>query len=366
MLRHIQSVHPRFWDDNEHAPINLSPQFALNLAISREEMIARGVLIGSSAAPLASTLRRQPRPQAPLGSHILVLPVSHFPFPQYCVRLQDSLKTLKASKFSTIQVSKPFTQTKGHKLSSHPPPASKPNVVASRSLLRQDPEIDAGPPSKYLQIPTCKSDFRQTLGLEFMGTRGHCYKVATNGYQVLAWGYQGLHMGVLDYGATPDTESAVARVFASASLPNVTALSIPDSLHGIFPAFPNLTTFACPSMFFDSPAIEPAKIHFPEALIGLRFINDDNHKTLAEDFPHLRVLAVASILQPSRVFSCFRAFKNLTELSLFDGSVTLPLGELITGGRDVLRASYARGPKLLRVWKDDSEAGSRLIHFERC
>ncbi|KAJ7714544.1 hypothetical protein B0H16DRAFT_1742563 [Mycena metata] len=48
------------WDDSEHAPINLSPQFALNLAISREEMIARGVLIGSSAAPLVSTLRRQP------------------------------------------------------------------------------------------------------------------------------------------------------------------------------------------------------------------------------------------------------------------------------------------------------------------
>ncbi|KAJ7772448.1 hypothetical protein B0H16DRAFT_1214391, partial [Mycena metata] len=43
MLRHIQSVHPRFWDDSEHAPINLSPQFALNLAISREEMIAQGV-----------------------------------------------------------------------------------------------------------------------------------------------------------------------------------------------------------------------------------------------------------------------------------------------------------------------------------
>ncbi|KAJ7706500.1 hypothetical protein B0H16DRAFT_1635399 [Mycena metata] len=168
--------------------------------------------------------------------------------------------------------------------------------------------------------------------------------------------------------ATYNNTQAVARVFASASLPNVTALSIPDSLHGIFPAFPNLTTFACPSMFFDSPAIEPAKIHFPqlEALIGLRFINDDNHKTLADDFPHLRVLAVASILQSSRVFSCFRAFKNLTELSLFDGSMTLPLGELITGGRDILRASYARGPKLLRVWKDDSEAGPRLIHFERC
>ncbi|KAJ7022046.1 hypothetical protein C8F04DRAFT_972033 [Mycena alexandri] len=56
MLRHIQSVHPRFWDDSENALIDLSPQFALNLSISREEMIAQGVLIGSSAAPLASTL----------------------------------------------------------------------------------------------------------------------------------------------------------------------------------------------------------------------------------------------------------------------------------------------------------------------
>ncbi|KAJ7016436.1 hypothetical protein C8F04DRAFT_1202225 [Mycena alexandri] len=144
-----------------------------------------------------------------------------------------------------------------------------------------------------------------------------------------------------------DTTQKFTRILGSASLPNITNLLMPDSLHGIFPAFPNLTTLACPSMFVNSLALGPAKKHFPrlEALIGLRFINNDDHETLVEDFPHLRVLAVANILQ-----------SNMR---------TLPLGELITGGKDVLRASHAGGSKLLRVWEDDA-AGPRLIHFERC
>ncbi|KAJ7029789.1 hypothetical protein C8F04DRAFT_1106106 [Mycena alexandri] len=166
-----------------------------------------------------------------------------------------------------------------------------------------------------------------------------------------------------------DTTQTFTRVLGSASLPNVTTLSIPDSLHGIFYAFPNLTTLAFPSLFFDSPALEPAKTHFPhlEALIGLRFLNDNDHENLAQDFVDLRVLAVASVLKSKGVVSRLRAFKNLNELSLFDGigSMALPLEELVEGGRAVLRASHARGSKFLRVWKDD-QAGPRLIHFERC
>ncbi|KAJ7736484.1 hypothetical protein B0H16DRAFT_1730818 [Mycena metata] len=149
--------------------------------------------------------------------------------------------------------------------------------------------------------------------------------------------------------------------FGFASPPNVTALSISNPLHTILAAFPNLKTLACPAMFFDSPVLGAAKICLPhlEALIGLRFLSDHDHETLAQDFPHLRVLAVTSIQTSNvlAVFSRFRAFNNLTELSTFRGKTTpLSLGELIAGGRDVLRASHSRGPKLLRVWKDD-EAG---------
>ncbi|KAJ7849681.1 hypothetical protein B0H14DRAFT_3866837 [Mycena olivaceomarginata] len=61
MHAHIRQAHPRFWDDITNLPTGLSPVFALNLAISREEMLALGVIIGSSAAPMASTLVPAPR-----------------------------------------------------------------------------------------------------------------------------------------------------------------------------------------------------------------------------------------------------------------------------------------------------------------
>ncbi|KAJ7140342.1 hypothetical protein C8R46DRAFT_1233789 [Mycena filopes] len=53
---HIQQTHARFWDEFMNSPTGLSAPFALNIAISREEMLALGVIIGSSTAPLASTL----------------------------------------------------------------------------------------------------------------------------------------------------------------------------------------------------------------------------------------------------------------------------------------------------------------------
>ncbi|KAJ7021778.1 hypothetical protein C8F04DRAFT_1273273 [Mycena alexandri] len=56
MHAHIRQAHPRFWDDSMDSTTGLSAPLANNLAISREEMLALGVVIGSSTAPLASTL----------------------------------------------------------------------------------------------------------------------------------------------------------------------------------------------------------------------------------------------------------------------------------------------------------------------
>ncbi|KAJ7432297.1 hypothetical protein B0H11DRAFT_1760724 [Mycena galericulata] len=53
---HIQSAHPRYWDDISAAPKDLPEQLALNIAISREEMTALGARAGISGAPLAETL----------------------------------------------------------------------------------------------------------------------------------------------------------------------------------------------------------------------------------------------------------------------------------------------------------------------
>jgi hypothetical protein len=53
---HLQSAHSRYWDELLRAPVDLPRELALNLAISREEMVKLGVLIGSSDAPLAKTL----------------------------------------------------------------------------------------------------------------------------------------------------------------------------------------------------------------------------------------------------------------------------------------------------------------------
>ncbi|KAJ7155216.1 hypothetical protein C8R46DRAFT_437748 [Mycena filopes] len=155
-------------------------------------------------------------------------------------------------------------------------------------------------------------------------------------------------------------------ILASASLPNITELWIRDSWHGIMYAFPSLTTLASPSMFANSTVLESAKVLFPrlEALIGVRFSKGDDHDTLAQDFPHLRVLAIASSPSSTGVPPSLRGFKNLTELSLLDGPA-FPVEALIAGGRQVLSASQVPGSKVLRVWQD-GQAGPRLIHSERC
>ncbi|KAJ7032595.1 hypothetical protein C8F04DRAFT_1107323 [Mycena alexandri] len=173
----------------------------------------------------------------------------------------------------------------------------------------------------------------------------------------------------------------LVHALGSAPLPTVTALSIPHWSHEIFPAFPNVISLACPTIFPSTPQLAPAKLHFPhlQALVGVRFTEDNSDAqvtALIRDFPHLRVLALATALLVScrGVFDHLRALADLNELSLFQSSTSRPvstqnpylaLDVVITGGRNVLHASRAPGPKILRVWKEDPE-GPRLAHFERC
>ncbi|KAJ6607976.1 hypothetical protein B0H10DRAFT_1955815 [Mycena sp. CBHHK59/15] len=57
---HIQAKHPRYWDNLEGAPCNLQKDFADSISISSEELIALGILMGSSTAPSAKSLAGQP------------------------------------------------------------------------------------------------------------------------------------------------------------------------------------------------------------------------------------------------------------------------------------------------------------------
>ncbi|KAJ7477582.1 hypothetical protein FB451DRAFT_1032912 [Mycena latifolia] len=56
ILPHIQSTHPRHWDDFNGGPCDLSQEFTNKIAISREELNAFGITMGLSAAPLAQSL----------------------------------------------------------------------------------------------------------------------------------------------------------------------------------------------------------------------------------------------------------------------------------------------------------------------
>ncbi|KAJ7756588.1 hypothetical protein B0H16DRAFT_1721653 [Mycena metata] len=171
------------------------------------------------------------------------------------------------------------------------------------------------------------------------------------------------------------------HALGAAPLPTVTALWVPHWSHEIFPAFPNVTTLACPTIFPTRPQLAPAKLHFPhlQALVGVRFTEDNSDAqvtALIRDFPHLRVLALATALLVScrGVLTHLRALASLNALSFFQSSRPtsahnpyLALDVVITGGREVLRASRAPGPKILRVWEEGAEgAGPRLAHFERC
>ncbi|KAJ7215242.1 hypothetical protein C8J57DRAFT_1538233 [Mycena rebaudengoi] len=51
-----RSAHPRYWDDVEGAPINLSEDFSTKISISWEELNAMGIAIGLSTAPSANSL----------------------------------------------------------------------------------------------------------------------------------------------------------------------------------------------------------------------------------------------------------------------------------------------------------------------
>ncbi|KAJ7468107.1 hypothetical protein FB451DRAFT_1137242 [Mycena latifolia] len=56
ILSHIQSKHPRYWDDLGGVPINLTKDFADKIAISREELNALRITMGLSTAPSAQSL----------------------------------------------------------------------------------------------------------------------------------------------------------------------------------------------------------------------------------------------------------------------------------------------------------------------
>jgi len=164
--------------------------------------------------------------------------------------------------------------------------------------------------------------------------------------------------------------SIVSSAFAGVSLPTVSALFLPEELHTIFPAFPNVRTLAFPSFGLDSDAIAAAKAQFLclDALVGLRIYHGhESFSTLASDFPCLRALSIASPFE-REYEPCLRrlsAFTHLTELAFFHEDSFLPLDKLIAGGIDVLRASQSPYVKVLRVWGND-ESDGRLVHVERC
>lgn len=114
------------------------------------------------------------------------------------------------------------------------------------------------------------------------------------------------------------TSQSICFAMANHRFPTVTSLSIPDELHTICPAFPNVTTLACPAIYLGSSLLRPAMIHFPrlDALVGVRLdstqdlIASTNIRlqrsppcssqtpALTHDFPRLRALSIASPFRP--------------------------------------------------------------------
>ncbi|KAJ7747129.1 hypothetical protein DFH07DRAFT_578404 [Mycena maculata] len=190
-------------------------------------------------------------------------------------------------------------------------------------------------------------------------------------------------VGLQIYQASYECVPVLSYAFADIMLPNITALCVPDWLDGIFPAFPNLTTLACPCIYTHSTALAPAKQFFPrlEAITGLR-LSRNLIEAVLQDFPNLRAITVTSTipLQPKKAQShsdpmherctadpddlaLLSSFKNLSELSLIHDetvmaeAVVLPLDVLLQRGADVLRASKNPGRKVLRVWSFDMYRG---------
>ncbi|KAF8181210.1 hypothetical protein K438DRAFT_1976306 [Mycena galopus ATCC 62051] len=150
----------------------------------------------------------------------------------------------------------------------------------------------------------------------------------------------------------------VPYAFSNVSLPNVTALSVPDVLDGILPSFPNLKTISGPALKPRSRLLVAARqLPHLEALSGLhtRHLGQDARQSfisdLAHDFPHLRALSVSKpfpLDQEDLASLC--AFKELRELDLLykNESDSLSLDALIAGGLSVLRASRSPDAKVLR------------------
>ncbi|KAJ7088238.1 hypothetical protein C8R43DRAFT_908771 [Mycena crocata] len=71
ILAHIQSEHPRYWDDLEGVPINLTDaKFVKAIAISREELKKLDIVLGLTSAPFAQTLYEsttRTRPKRTMG-----------------------------------------------------------------------------------------------------------------------------------------------------------------------------------------------------------------------------------------------------------------------------------------------------------
>ncbi|KAJ6571149.1 hypothetical protein B0H19DRAFT_1255143 [Mycena capillaripes] len=178
----------------------------------------------------------------------------------------------------------------------------------------------------------------------------------------------GLHIYQVDM-----LSSALSTAFSNISLPNVNWLRVPSHLHPKFPAFPNVTTLACPKIWPLDEVVSPVKTHFPrlEALVGLHLNGDSNAAAqLSHDFPRLRTISVGSPLQrgfEQAIFAAFRAFPYLSKLIFHHrGSPDfISLDTLIAGGKLILRASPSRDTKVLRIWSEDLFRRPRLIHVEQ-
>ncbi|KAJ7478750.1 hypothetical protein B0H11DRAFT_2281116 [Mycena galericulata] len=175
----------------------------------------------------------------------------------------------------------------------------------------------------------------------------------------------------------------VSYAFADVSLPTVTALCVPDTFDQIFPAFPNVTTLACPSISAHSAVFEPGQRFFPrlEAIAGLR-LSKALVEAVLHRFPHLRAISVNSTIpiesdKPQPIshsnpdghqcnphftdLALLDRFTHLSQLSLIHeataDAVSVPLEELIEKGTQILRASKATEPKVLRIWSYDLYKG---------
>ncbi|KAF7347004.1 hypothetical protein MVEN_01453500 [Mycena venus] len=163
----------------------------------------------------------------------------------------------------------------------------------------------------------------------------------------------------------------LCSAFSEACLPSVTSLYVPVLLHGIFPAFPNITTLVCPAAIIaGSPVLARMKLFPRLTVLGeLRMVGSaDLISELARDFPQLRTLSITTSIAPDceNVFSLLNAFADLSELCLFheDSPDYLSLDVLVSRAKDVLLGSRSLDRRVLRIWSN-SLSGPQLIYEER-